>query len=102
MPKTIDPQHAADLHDEQEPDATAGPGTFVAVHPVRKTRWEEVLWLVVRETATGDLYGLEYREGLTEEQETTYPWDEHDDAPLPLVALTAHEVTTVDYREVAA
>lgn len=102
--KTIDPQHAYDLFADgcAEPGHTAGPWMFVGTQHVRTARWEEVYWMVVREQNTSDLYGVEYREGLTENQETGYPWDDDDAKPLPLVPVTVHEVRTVEYRKVAA
>ncbi len=97
---TIDPQHAADLYDlEQLANDTPGefgPWAYVGTQHVRNTRWEEVHWLVVREAHTGDLYGPEYRIGLTEDQSNDLPWDDGDD-PLPLTRLYAHEVTRVEY-----
>jgi hypothetical protein len=101
--KTIDPQHACDLFADgcAEPGHTAGPWMFVGTQHVRTARWEEVYWMVVREQNTSDLYGVEYREGLTENQETEYPWEESE-APLSLVRLYSHEVTTFEYRKAAA
>lgn len=101
--KIINREHAADLYCEGEPTPgdTAGPWMYVGTQHVRTARWEEVYWLVVREQNTSDLYGLEYREGLTECQETILPWDE-DGGPLNLVPVEPHVVTTTEYRKVAA
>lgn len=66
--------------------------------PNRTTRWHERYWLVLRDRA-GDLWGLDYGVGLTEYQEDDLPWEgAADDKPLPLVRLTAREVTTTVYE----
>ena len=95
--KTISPEAAEYLYDLEDDDGRGTGGYFrVTAQHVRTARWEEVFWLVVADAETGDTYGLEYREGLTEEQETTFPW-ETTDQPLPLVRLYPREVTTVVY-----
>lgn len=102
MKKTIEREHAADLYCDGNPTpgATAGPWMYIATQHVRTARWEEVYWLVVREQNTSDLYGLEYREGLTESQETILPWDE-DGGPLSMLRVDVHTVTTTEYRKAA-
>lgn len=98
MTKTIDPDAAAELFELEDDDSRGYGGFFrVASQHVRTARWEEIYYLVLSEAETGDVYGLEYRQGLTESQETEYPWEESE-APLSLVRLYPHEVTTVEYR----
>jgi hypothetical protein len=113
--KTIDPQTAAELYDEfQERDDTAEAAadsepvngwSVVGSSHVRTARWEEVYWLVLREEATGETWGAEYRIGLTENQSDWLPWDE-DSAPsrkpVPLVRLDRRERTVVDYVQAAS
>jgi hypothetical protein len=104
MTKTIDPQHAAELYGDLDhiggttikTTSKAGPWSLIGRQHIRTARWEEVYWLVVSDE-DGDIYGVEYREGLTEEQETTCPW-EGSNEPLPLTRLYPHTVTTVEYR----
>jgi hypothetical protein len=95
MSKTIDPDTAADFHEVQE-GGFGGEWKFVTVQPIRTSRWHEINWLVVQHE-DGDFYGLEFRDGLTEDQENEHPWDDAD-GPLPLTRLYPREVTTVEYR----
>lgn len=92
---TITPAEAAELHEVEEPSHRAGNWLFVAKQHTRTARWEEVYWLVVKSVGSGRTYGLEFREGLTEEQESTYPWERRTE-PLPLVRLYPHEVVRAD------
>ncbi|MFI6819754.1 hypothetical protein ACIBJE_02230 [Micromonospora sp. NPDC050187] len=94
--KTIEPDHAAELHEDGEPGATAGPWTLAGTQHIRQSRWHDIYWLVVRDEA-GEHWGLEYREGLTESQESERPWDDAEE-PLALTRLYPHEVTRVEYR----
>lgn len=93
---TIDPQHAADLHEGEDGD-NAGPWTRVGEQHIRTARWMEHYYLVVSNEA-GETFGLPYAVGLTEEQEHDLPWEEIDE-PLTLVRLYPHRVTTTVYRE---
>jgi hypothetical protein len=116
MPKTIDPEHAADVYalfddhgviDENPPldDNNVAHGwVLLGSVPSRQSRWHEKYWMLLRD-ADDALWGLEYGVGLTEDQEDDLPWRDHA-GPLPLVRLYPHTVTTVEYRtkpaEVAA
>lgn len=62
----------------------------------RDGRWHERFWMLLRNDA-GEVYGVEYGVGLTEDQEDDHPW-ERGQADLPLTRLHAHTVTTVEYR----
>lgn len=93
---SIDPQHAADLFDSSDGE-TEGPWTRKGIQHRSTSRWEEHLWLVVADEQ-GALWGVPYSQGLTEVQETEWPWETESDEPLPLVRLYAHEVTTTVYR----
>lgn len=66
----------------------------------RTSRWENHYWLVLRDS-DDLLWGLPYTEGLTEVQETVWPWDEpgDPDRPLELTRLYPHPVTTIEYRD---
>lgn len=97
MTATIDPQHAADLY-EDEDGAVAGPWTRVAAQQRSTTRWLGHYYLVVSDTATGALYGVPYALGLTEYQDHDLPWEDTDD-PLSLIPLVARQVTTTVYRK---
>jgi hypothetical protein len=94
--KTIDPQHAADLFDSSDGEI-AGPWTRKGIQHRRTSRWEEHYWLVVADE-DGATWGLPYSQGLTEIQETEWPWEKNDDDPLPLVRLFPCEVVKVEYR----
>lgn len=75
--------------------ASAEGWTFVADQHIRTSRWHERYYMVLRNEA-GELWGVEYAEGLTESQESEYPWE--DENLVPAVRLHPHEVTTTEYR----
>lgn len=97
MSRTILAEHAAELHEIDEPGTTAGPWTHVGRQHVRTSRWHEYYYLVVRDE-TGGHWGVLFGEGLTESQEHNLPWEDDESAELPLTRLYPHEVIRVEYR----
>ncbi len=113
--KIIDPQIAAELYEHlddrdghlvNETDQTSVDGwTVLGATKVRTARWEEVYFLVLREDATSETWGAEYRIGLTENQSDWLPWEKESapaQKPIPLVRLDRRERTVVDYVKAAA
>ncbi len=113
--KIIDPQTVAELYEhlddrdgrivKDEDQATVDGWTVLGSTKVRTASWDEVYWLVLREDATGETWGAEYRIGLTENQSDWLPWEQESapsQKPIPLVRLDRRERTVVDYVEVAA
>jgi hypothetical protein len=95
-PPSIDPGHAAELHQAGKQGATVGPWTLADIQRIDRTRWHDVYRLVVRDEA-GDHWGLTYRLGLTEYQEHDLPWADTEE-PLTLTRLYPDEVIRVVYR----
>lgn len=95
--RTILAEHAAELAESEDPGAKAGPWTRVDEHHYDTGRWHEKWWLVIRDE-DGQLWGIEYKVGLTENQETRDPWYEDGVTELPLTRIYRHEVVRVDYR----
>lgn len=64
---------------------------------VGSRRWQALHRIVLLNLGEGKLYGLDYRKGLTEYQDDTYPWhDEELDKLLDLYpVVAAHTVTYV-------
>jgi hypothetical protein len=59
-------------------------------------RWHTGWTLVLRHIPTGELWGLEYETGLTENQENSYPWDDgRNSAYLPMKLKRLHPHTKV-------
>lgn len=105
--KTIDPQHAAELfylyddhellHDDPESERYAHGFTVLgSVRTGDQGRWHEKFWMVLREDAAGETWGVRYGVGLTENQEDDYPWDRATE-PIKLTRLDRHERTVVEY-----
>jgi hypothetical protein len=83
---------------ESEDGAVSGPWARVGIQHMRTARWMEVYWLVV--LGPCGLYGVEYQEPLTEDQESEYPWYGADgDSLLPLTPLYARQVTRTEYDD---
>jgi hypothetical protein len=83
---------------ESKNGAVSGPWTRVGTQHMRTARWMDVYWLVVRDNTS--LYGVEYQEPLTENQESEYPWYGADgDTLLPLTPLYARQVTRTEYDD---
>ena len=99
---TIPAEVAAELFEYDDDQEYEG-WIRVGVQHIRTSRWEERYWLVVADT-DGAQWGVEYGEGLTEYQETIYPWDEdwRMASDLPLVRLYPHEVTKTEWRKTPA
>jgi hypothetical protein len=95
----MDPEHAEELYDADNFGETVGPWAYVGKQHIRQSRWHDWYWLIVRDE-DGNCWGLQYGDGLTEEQENEWPWQE-DDGDLKLVALYPHQVTKTEYRETA-
>jgi hypothetical protein len=113
--KTIDPQIAAELYEHLDDrdgrlvkltdQVTVDDWTVLGSTRVRSARWEEVYYLVLREDATGETWGAEYRIGLTENQSDWLPWNEESvpsQRPVPLVRLARRERTVVEYVKAAS
>lgn len=113
--KTIDPKTAAELYEHlddrdgrlvnESDQTTVGGWTVLGSAKVRTARWEEVYYLVLREDATGEVWGAEYRIGLTENQSDWLPWDEESvpsRRPVSLVRLDRRERTVVEYVKAAS
>lgn len=94
---TIRAEHAAELHELDEPGETAGPWTYVGKQRTGSGRWRETYWLIVAD-ADGAHWGLRYGVGLTEQQDHDYPWEDRSDGDLPLTRIYAHRVTSTVYR----
>lgn len=78
--------------------ATVDGWRLVASSETDQGRWHERYFLVITDE-TGDLWGLRYGIGLTENQENDMPWEGVPaDKALPLTRLYAHEVTRTEYR----
>lgn len=107
MSATITASDAAALfnHHVGRAGLTVGDWTLVVDvedSPVnRVSRWHEMRWLVVR-NGDGELFGVEYGVGLTEDQEDRLPWVAPPYGRRPetveLVPLVAHEITRTEYR----
>jgi hypothetical protein len=93
---TISVEHATALHEGTD-GTTAGPWTRVGEYHYDTGRWTERWWLVVADP-DGALWGARYEIGLTECQESAYPWYGDRAHPAPLTRLYAHEVVRVEYR----
>lgn len=98
MTKTIDPSDAQDLM-WNEDGTTFDDWTRLTDILKETRRWYESRILVLRH-ADGSVWGLNYSKGMTEQQESEYPWDDLA-GPVPLTRLYPHEVTTIEYRTTA-
>jgi len=89
--------------DSPDERAIAGDWAFEAKSHIRRSRWVDHYWLVLRHS-DGTTWGIKYSDGLTEYQENDYPWDSHyegsPDDLLELVRLYPYEVTTTEYSDV--
>jgi hypothetical protein len=67
-------------------------------HKHRESRWHQRYWLLVR-NKQGQIYGVDFGIGLTEDQEDEFPWrGRPDDHGLSMTRLHPHTVTRVEYR----
>ncbi len=67
-------------------------------HRHRQSRWHQRYWLVVR-NGQGEIYGVDFGYGLTENQENDLPWEDVPDGrDMTLVRLYRHIVTKTVYR----
>lgn len=85
----------ADAGDEE------GGFALVTIIDVGSRRWESDHTLVLRRLSDDTLWGIDYSQGLTENQDNTYPWaPDYRDPPETVVAtrLYPHEVTVISYR----
>lgn len=96
---TIDAMTAQELHGHElghQIGDIDGFWEYVADQDEGDSRWHHNYLMVIRDPG-GDLWGLDYRIGLTEDQENEYPWEGHEER-LPLTRLYPHEVKTVVYK----
>lgn len=94
--ETITPDEAEELHEVAEPGHRAGLWEFLAKQQISTGRWNAAYWLVVKSLHSGRIWGLRFEEGLTENQDSTYPWEDAT-GPLTLHRLYPDTVTTVVY-----
>lgn len=80
---------------DADPDETDYPLGFKFVNDevVDRGRWEIYHFIVFE--YDGALYGFNYNEPATEHQEGQ---DRFEGDPVPVFPVTAHEVTTIEYR----
>ena len=98
MSMTISANDAAELYELSDGDRH-GEWTRIAVQRRSTGRWRENYWLVV--TKSEGFYGIPYAEGLTENQDSDYPWEDSE-APIAMTPLVPVEVTTTEYRKAAS
>jgi hypothetical protein len=92
--KAIDSDTLAELF-EYDDGEKSGDWARVAVQHIDTARWYEHYYLVI--TDEPDVFwGAHYSEGLTENQDNDYPWEDRDS--VSLVRLYPHEVTRMEYR----
>jgi hypothetical protein len=78
-------------------------GTFHESQPFEKTsmeegdqtRWHRWNSLILRDTTDSTYWAIDWREGLTENQEDIYPWSGSDTAEA--YQVYPHEKVTVEY-----
>lgn len=87
---------AAELYDSEDGEAV-GNWRRVAVVEGDDHRWERDMTLVISSMPSRQLYGIDFRVGLTEDQENTYPWDGAT-RPIELYRMERREVIHVEYR----
>jgi hypothetical protein len=99
IPSTV----AEELYEVGDADQ-AGDWTRVTDVEGDSGRWEQHHTLVIRHK-DGQHYGIRYSIGLTEYQDSTFPWkgDGWNPAPesVPVFRLYPHEVTRIEYRTTA-
>lgn len=98
--RIVSPKEARALHDmlTHADDGEQYFGwTRLAKQNTDTTRWHAWYRLVLRDPA-GDVWGLAFGEGLTENQEDELPW-ERGEEPVKLVRLYPHTVTRVEWRD---
>jgi len=95
---------SADLADEildafyGSPGETVENFTYVDTIEGDQRRWMQGVMIVMSDP-DGAFWGLEYDRGLTENQESYYPWRGYSArTDAELVPLYPHTVTTVRYR----
>lgn len=73
--------------------------TYVATVEGDRRRWMQGITIVVSDP-DGAFWGLEYDRGLTENQDSEYPWRGWggDRKDVELNRLYPHTITTVEYR----
>jgi hypothetical protein len=85
-------------------DDQAGDWTRVRDDEGDSGRWERHHTLVIRHK-TGQHYGIQYSVGLTESQDSTFPWKGDGWTPAPesvaVFPLYPHEVTRIEYTTTA-
>lgn len=95
--KTLPPSIAAELYESEDGERDAsGAWARIAKQHIRTGRWFEQYYLVVSEEPDV-FWGVDFNEGLTEEQENDLPWQMGMDA-VPLVRLYPREVISTEYR----
>ena len=92
----IDPEIAEELHESSNGESV---DRWTRVGDIRNSssRWMERRTLVIKD-GDGQFWGLGYEVGLTEEQESEYPWRGTGDEPLALIRLYPHTVAKTVYR----
>jgi len=85
---------AAELH-MRDDGSQVGEWRQVGKQLIRTGRWTEHYWLVV--TNGEGVFGIEYEDGLTEDQENRYPWEEGSGEEVELTPLVGVPVTTTKY-----
>lgn len=71
--------------------------TFVATMKGDQRRWLQAVTIVVSDSE-GAFWGLDYDRGLTENQDSTYPWRSFGRRDVELTRLYPHTVTKTVYR----
>lgn len=64
-------------------------------------RWSRTNTLVIRRLSDDTLWGINYEEGLTENQENEYPWKPYSGTrpeTVTAVRVYAYKVTVTEYR----
>lgn len=94
---TIEADVAAELYDSDDGERSSnGQWARLADQLIRTGRWRESRWLVV--SNGGGIFGIRYENGLTENQDNVWPWDDCDDGEeLDLTPLVGVPVTSTKY-----
>ena len=80
------------------PGETVDGFTYVTTIEGDQRRWVQGVTIVVSD-ADGAFWGLEYDRGLTENQDSCYPWRDYASrTDVELTRLYPHTITRVEYR----
>lgn len=103
--RLIEAGEARDLYQQDVPH-TVGEWTYVTKQHERTSRWHECYWMVLRHD-DGTFWGVPYREGLTESQESVLPWDDYHfymqkpRGSIIMQRLHPREIIQIEYSPVA-